>query len=110
MYSIMFFFNDGFYIIINNIGVWLGFFLFWLVIGDNSLDFNGYMMVVNVSFDFGFFYDQEIDDLCENMQYEFSVDIINLIQVGVGGYIELNVFFLIDGVVQFNIGDILEMD
>ena len=102
--------NDGFYTITNNTGAWSGLFPSWLAIGDNSPDPNGYMMVVNASFDPGLFYDQEIDDLCENTQYEFSADIINLIQVGVGGHIEPNVSFLIDGVVQFNTGDIPETD
>ena len=102
--------NDGFYTITNNTGVWSGLFPAWLAIGDNSSDPNGYMMVVNASFDTGLFYDQEITGLCENTQYEFSADIINLIRVGVGGHIEPNVTFLIDGAVQFTTGDIAATD
>ncbi|MEO0875430.1 MAG: gliding motility-associated C-terminal domain-containing protein [Bacteroidota bacterium] len=102
--------GDGFYTITNNTGVWSGLYPTWLAIGDNSSDPNGYMMVVNASFDTGLFYDQEIDNLCENTQYEFSADIINLVAVGVTAHIEPNVTFLIDGMAQFSTGDIPQTD
>ncbi len=98
--------NDGFYVITNNTGAWTNLFPTWLGIGDNSNDPNGYMMVVNASFDPGLFYDQVIEDLCEDTQYEFSADIINLIAVGVPDHIDPNVSFLIDGNVEFTTGDI----
>lgn len=104
LYFIFLFFNDGFYIIINNMVFWSGFWGIWLGIMDNSFDFNGYMMVVNVSFDEGVFYEQEVDGLCENILYEFLVDVINLIWLFVMDYIWLNVFFLIDGEVCYIIG------
>jgi hypothetical protein len=71
--------NDGFYIITNNMAVWSYIFEGWLAVSDNSDDPNGYMMVVNASFETGAFYDKTIDGLCENTLYEFSADIINLI-------------------------------
>lgn len=98
--------NDGFYVITNNTGAWANLFPTWLAIGDNSNDPNGYMMVVNASFDPGLFYDQVIEDLCENTQYEFTADIINLIATGVPDHIDPNVSFLIDDNVEFNTGDI----
>lgn len=99
--------NDGQYTIVNNLAIW-PLFPTWLGIQDNSPDPNGYMMVVNASFDTGLFYDQEVDGLCENTLYEFSADIINLIQVGVNGHIKPNVSFLLDDVVQFSTGNIPE--
>lgn len=98
--------SDGFYVITNNTEVWSNLYPTWLGIGDNSDDPNGYMMVVNASFDPGLFYDQVIEDLCEDTQYEFSADIINLIAMGVTGHIDPNVSFLIDGNVEFTTGDI----
>lgn len=97
---------DGQYVVSNNTATWAALYPTWLAIGDNSSDPNGYMMIVNASFDPGLFYDQEIVDLCENTVYEFSADIINLIKIGVPDHIEPNVSFLIDGVVQFTTGNI----
>lgn len=105
-YFIFFLFNDGFYIIINYIVLWL-FWDSWFFIGDNSIDFNGYMMVVNVSFEEGVFYEQQVDGLCENILYEFLVDMINLIWLFVLDYICFNVLFLIDGEVWYIIGVLL---
>ena len=49
---------------------------------------------------------QTIDNLCENTLYEFSADVINLIQVGVGGHIMPNVSFLLDEQVVYETGNI----
>jgi len=57
---------DGLYVITNNTGAWSGLFTTWLNIRDNSSDPNGYMMVVNASFEPGSFYEQQVDGLCEN--------------------------------------------
>lgn len=99
--------NDGYYSIVSNTSVWGGYFSGWLFIGDNSADPNGYMMVVNASYEPDLFYQQEIDGLCENTVYAFSADIINLIEPGFN-IILPNVSFLIDGVVQYGTGDIPE--
>ena len=98
--------NDGLYVITNNTGAWPGLFPTWLAIQDNSSDPQGYMMVVNASFNPGLFYEQIIDDLCENTVYEFSADVINLIASGVSGHIAPNVSFLINDEVRFTTGDI----
>jgi len=98
---------DGFYTITNNTGVWSGLFGTWLSIGDNSPDPNGYMMVVNASFDPGLFYEQQVDNLCENTLYSFSADIINLIRPNVNE-LPPNVSFLINGTQQYSTGNIPE--
>ncbi|MEM8585653.1 MAG: gliding motility-associated C-terminal domain-containing protein [Bacteroidota bacterium] len=98
--------EDGFYTITNNTAAWPGLFPSWLRIGDRSTDPNGYMMVVNASFDTGLFYEQEINGLCDNTTYLFSADVINLIRSSVTGHIAPNISFLIDGVEQFTTGNI----
>ncbi len=97
---------DGFYTMTTNTSLWSNLYGTWLAIPDNSNDPNGYMMVVNASFEPGLFYEQEVNDLCENTLYEFSADVINLIQSGVTDHIKPNVSFLIDNVVQYSSGDI----
>ncbi|MFT5723569.1 MAG: hypothetical protein ACI9JN_000683, partial [Bacteroidia bacterium] len=73
--------QDGTYIITNDINKWSKGYN-WLKIQDNSTDTNGYMMVVNASFNPGLFLELPINDLCENTLYEFSADLINLIIPG----------------------------
>lgn len=97
--------NDGFYTITNNTGLW-NLFEGWLPIQDNSPAPNGYMMVVNASFDEGIFYEQEVTGLCDNTLFEFSADIINLISQSSASLIKPNVTFLIDGEVRYTTGDI----
>lgn len=99
---------DGFYVLTNNTSLWPGLYPSWLQIPDNSGDPEGYMMVVNASFEPGLFYQQEVDGLCENTLYDFSADIINLIRPGVAAHIRPNVSFLIDNVSQYTTGDIAE--
>lgn len=97
---------DGFYAITNNTNVWGALYPSWLRIRDNSDDPNGYMMVVNASFEPGLFYQQTIDGLCENTLYEFSADIINMIMTTVPNHILPNVSFLLDGEVVYSTGSI----
>lgn len=97
---------DGSYTVTNNTNEWLGIFPTWLKIGDNSPDPEGYMMVVNASYEPGLFYEQEIDGLCENTLYVFSADIINMIEQLVGGHIAPDVSFLINGIQVYTTGDI----
>lgn len=97
--------NDGFYTITNNTAPW-NLFPSWLAIQDNSPDPNGYMMVVNASFNEGVFYEQQVDGLCENTLYEFSADIINLIMQPVADHIRPNVSFLINGEVRYTTGQL----
>ncbi len=99
-------FHDGRYTITNDMALWPDIWPAWLLIGDNSTDPQGYMMVVNASFTPGIFYEQTIDGLCDNTLYEFSADVINIVRANVGGHIFPNVSFLIDGVEEFTTGPI----
>lgn len=98
--------NDGQYIISNNLGGWPGLYGTWLPIRDNSDDPNGYMLVVNASFEPGLFYEEVVDNLCENTSFEFSADIVNLIRAGVTNHSDPNVDFLIDGMRVASTGNI----
>lgn len=99
--------NDGLYTITNNTTTWGSFAASaWVNIGDNSSDPEGYMMVINASYDPGDFYIKTIDNLCENTLYQFSADVINLLN-GAGG-IAPNLDFLINGVVQYSTGQVPE--
>ena len=100
--------DDGEYTLTNDMKLWATVFPSWIRIGDNSPDPNGYMMVVNASFTPGIFYEQVIDNVCENTLYEFSVDVINIIEKGALGLIFPNVSFLIDGVEVYTTGQIAE--
>ncbi len=100
--------QDGFYTITNNMRNWTNPpFFGWDAFSDNSSDPNGYMMVVNAAFDPGKFYEQQVDDLCENTLYQFSADIRNILLPGTN-FLMPNVSFSIDDVVQFTTGDIAE--
>ncbi len=100
--------DDGEYTITNDMRLWSNSFPAWIRIGDNSLDPRGYMMVVNASYAPGIFYEQIIDNLCENTLYEFTADIINIVRIGTTGHIKPNVSFLLDGVVQYTTGNIAQ--
>ncbi|MFK7775454.1 MAG: gliding motility-associated C-terminal domain-containing protein [Saprospiraceae bacterium] len=96
--------DDGFYTITNNTTTWGSFAAAaWINIGDNSSDPEGYMMVINASFDPGFFYEKTVDNLCENTFYQFSADVISLLNLN-SNEIKPNLDFLIDGVVQYSTG------
>ncbi len=98
--------DDGFYTISNNTSDWGNFASGdWIDIQDNSDDPNGYMMVVNASFEPGLFYRDTVA-ICANTTYEFAADIINIIEPTLGGRILPNVDFLIDGNVLYQTGDI----
>lgn len=98
--------NDGSYCITNDIGQWVSAFN-WLPIEDNSPDPDGYMMVVNASYDPGLFYEKTVEGLCENTEYVFSADVHNLIRNG-SNALKPNVSFLIDNVEVYNTGFIPE--
>lgn len=96
--------NDGFYTISNNTGPWGSFAQAnWANVTDNSSDPQGYMMVVNASYTPGLFYEQEVDELCGDTDYVFSVDVFNLM---LSGGIQPNVTFLLDGVEVYSTGAI----
>ncbi len=97
---------DGDYILTNNMGNWSELYQTWLPLRDNSPNIQGYMMVVNASFEPGLFYEEIIEGICENTQFEFSADIINVIRRNVVDHIRPNVAFLIDDEVVLQTGDI----
>ncbi len=99
--------DDGEYTLTNDMTKWPYVFPNWTRFTDNSPDPNGYMMVVNASFNPGIFYEQIIDNVCENTLYQFSADMINIIEKGTG-LILPNVSFLIDGVEVYTTGKIPE--
>lgn len=97
--------DDGFYTITNNTSDWTSFANIWVDIGDNSPDPNGYMMVVNANVEPDVFFERTVD-ICDNTVYEFSADVINLVEPWVENYILPNMDFLIDGEVLFSTGDV----
>jgi len=101
--------NDGFYTITNNTADWGAFAgPNWIDIQDNSNNPNGYMMVVNASFEPGIFYENTIDGLCENTLYEFSADVINVVEPVIGNHIFPNVSFLLNDEEKFSTGTIAQ--
>jgi len=102
--------NDGSYSICSRTSALAGLFPGWLRIEDNSSDPNGYMMVVNADYEPGIFYEEDVDNLCENTLYEFSADIINLIKIGTSNHSDPNVTFLIDDEVVYETGNILKTE
>jgi gliding motility-associated-like protein len=98
--------NDGLYVITNNTGAWPNLYSSWIRIRDNSDDPNGYMMVVNASYEPGIFYQEEITGLCANTTFEFSADVINLISRPTPGHIKPNISFYINDELKFSSGDI----
>lgn len=101
--------QDGFYTITNNTASWAGLFTTWDGFSDNSSDPNGYFMVVNANFSPGKFYEQEVDNLCENTVYQFTADVRNMIRSGVNQLLP-DISFSIDGDVQFTTGPIGETE
>ena len=96
--------NDGRYTVTNNTAPWGSFAGNWINIQDNGPEPNGYMMVVNASVSPGLFYEKSVN-VCENTLYEFSIDVINMLESFVSG-IRPNVSFLIDGIALCETGDI----
>ncbi len=98
--------NDGQYTITNNTTPWGGFATDWVNTADNSPDPDGYMMVVNASFEPGLFY-RRIVDICGNTVYEFSADVISMNNPNrPNDFIKPNLSFLINGEVVLNTGNV----
>lgn len=98
--------SDGLYVITNNTGAWPQLYGTWIPIRDNSDDPNGYMMVVNASYEPGIFYQQEINGLCANTTFEFSADVINVVSRNTTDHIKPNISFYINDELKFSSGDI----
>ncbi len=89
--------NDGYYCLTNNTSSWGSFAgSDWINIQDNGPEANGYMMVVNASYQPGIFYQHTVD-VCESTLYEFSIDIISMLESHLSSLIKPNLAFLIDG-------------
>ena len=97
---------DGEYVITNDIGLWANSFN-WLPVEENSESPDGYMMVVNASFEPGLFYTELVEGLCPNTLYELSADIINVMPPG-SNALKPNVSFLLDGTEVISTGSIPE--
>jgi len=70
--------NDGFYTVANSLtsscyGTW------HTVTRDHTGNLNGYMMIVNASYQPSIFFTQTANGLCPNTTYEFSAYILNLV-------------------------------
>ncbi len=59
----------------------------WHILSEDHTpnDINGYMMVINASFEPGDFYVQTVDGLCDNTTYEFAAWILNILKPGACG-------------------------
>lgn len=95
--------DDGYYTIVNSINTnpsnchttWQS------VASDHTGNPNGYMMVVNASYQPSIFFTQTANGLCPNTTYEFSAYILNLITLAasqVGNVSEPNITFSIETV------------
>ncbi len=91
--------DDGYYSITTNIGNCFGG-TWQAVSSDHTGDKNGYMMVINASYNPGIFYTQKAagSKLCPNTTYEFAAWILNVIYPDsrTDGYIEPNITFSIE--------------
>lgn len=96
--------SDGFYSLVKTTSVWGNLYSSWLQINDNSHNKDGYMMVVNASFNPGKFYEKVVDGLCGNTTYQFSADIINLVRSSVSNHIDPDVAFLLDDKIIYTTG------
>ena len=70
--------NDNYYLIgtqsRRSFGAWIPFY-------DNTSEAkNGYLMSINASYARGKFFDQTVSGLCADTQYEFTIDIINVLR------------------------------
>jgi CHU_C Type IX secretion signal domain len=99
--------NDGFYTLTNNTTPWGSFAgPNWINIEDNGPEPNGYMMVVNASFQPGEFYRNTVS-VCENTKYELSIDVVSVVEPAVGPtHIQSDLAFQIDGVTVCETGRI----
>ena len=98
--------NDGLYTITNNTAPWGSFAVNWVDILDNSPEANGYMMVVNASYQPGLFYEKTVS-VCENTLYELSIDIISLLNgMGQANPIQPDMAFEIDGQIVCGTGQV----
>ena len=89
--------QDGFYTIANSTNGCFGD-TWYSLAHDHTGDPNGYMMVINASFNPGDFFVQTVQGLCPNTTYEFASWIFNLLRAGAcnGVGIKPNITFNIE--------------
>lgn len=80
----------------------------WTITTDHTGDPNGYMMIVNASYDPDIVTEKTITGLCPNKTYQFSAWIRNIKPEA--GSIRPDLAFLIDGVSKFSTGDVAGSD
>ncbi|MGH2565952.1 MAG: hypothetical protein ACRDE5_15650, partial [Ginsengibacter sp.] len=108
--------DDGFYTIENSTSNCFG--DTWYSVSEDHTpgDVNGYMMVINASFNPGDFYVQKVDGLCENTTYEFAAWILNVLnlsacpspQTPISPNVTFNIETTSGAILQtYNTGDIL---
>ena len=90
--------NDGNYTIANSTSNCFGFTWHSLAEDHTPGDTNGYMMVVNASFNPGDFFVKTVDGLCPNTTYEFASWILNVLKPSscAGAGIKPNITFNIE--------------
>jgi len=105
--------NDGNYTITNTTdcnGAGRKVFTTWDVLRQDHTpgDVNGYMMIVNASFNPDIVIERTVTNLCPNTRYEYSLWIYNICPAAdqAGCTIKPNLTFLIDGVGKYTTGDI----
>jgi gliding motility-associated-like protein len=105
--------NDGYYTVANTIGSCYN--NTWSTTSDHTGDPNGYMMVVNASYNPGDFFVKKVEGLCPNTTYQFAAWINNLLRsfACFGNGIKPNITFNIETptghVLQtYSTGDIAE--
>ncbi|RFS13431.1 PA14 domain-containing protein, partial [Emticicia sp. C21] len=107
--------NDGNYAIANSTdynGATTGgnIFTTWDILTQDHTtgDVNGYMMIVNASFNPDIVIERTVTNLCPNTRYEYSLWIYNICPAAntSGCTIKPNLTFLVDGVGKYSTGDI----
>lgn len=105
--------NDGNYTITNTTdcnGAGRKVFTTWDVLRQDHTpgDVNGYMMIVNASYNPDIVIERTVTNLCPNTRYEYSLWIYNICPAAdqAGCTIKPNLTFLIDGVGKYTTGDI----
>lgn len=97
---------DSSFVIANSTAGWSDFAAnFWIETGDNSGNPNGYMMVINGVA--GVFYERTLD-VCGATTYQFSFDVINLVDPNQAGAPLPNLELLVDGVPMEVFGNIAQ--
>jgi gliding motility-associated-like protein len=78
--------NDGYYTIVNNVNPDRSCHPTWQVVPqDHTGNPNGYMMLVNASYQPSVFFTQSASGLCQSTVYEFSAYVLNLITLAASG-------------------------